>query len=154
MILTGHAAQTGGSTIRPAGFNGIYGLKPTWGAISREGLKQCKRLPSSGDLFRIALTDVIWSDSIMCDTLGLYARSVEDLQLLLEVFDVQDDTKPTVPSLKDCKFGFVKTHVWPKASPTLQDIWEKAKQLLQDAGATIEEVELPAVFENLGEWHR
>lgn len=32
--------QTGGSTIRPGSFNGIFAFKPTWGAISREGLAQ------------------------------------------------------------------------------------------------------------------
>lgn len=33
--------QTGGSTIRPASYNGIFALKPTHNAISREGLKMC-----------------------------------------------------------------------------------------------------------------
>ncbi|EXL39556.1 amidase [Fusarium oxysporum f. sp. radicis-lycopersici 26381] len=31
--------QTGGSLIRPASFNGIYGFKPTWNSVSREGQK-------------------------------------------------------------------------------------------------------------------
>uniref|UniRef100_L7JEN9 Glutamyl-tRNA(Gln) amidotransferase subunit A n=1 Tax=Pyricularia oryzae (strain P131) TaxID=1143193 RepID=L7JEN9_PYRO1 len=31
--------QTGGSTIRPGSFNGIYAYKPTWNAVSREGQK-------------------------------------------------------------------------------------------------------------------
>jgi Asp-tRNA(Asn)/Glu-tRNA(Gln) amidotransferase A subunit family amidase len=31
--------QTGGSHIRPAAFNGIYAIKPTWGNVSREGVR-------------------------------------------------------------------------------------------------------------------
>ena len=34
--------QTGGSTIRPASYNGVLALKPTWNAVSREGLKMCE----------------------------------------------------------------------------------------------------------------
>lgn len=45
--------QTGGSVVRPASFNGTYGFKPTWGAISREGLAQ-------------------WSTTL--DTCGFFAR--------------------------------------------------------------------------------
>lgn len=33
--------QTGGSTIRPASYNGVLGLKPTWNAISGQGVKTC-----------------------------------------------------------------------------------------------------------------
>ncbi|BGP44819.1 hypothetical protein JCM10450v2_000634 [Rhodotorula kratochvilovae] len=116
--------QTGGSTIRPGSFNGIYAFKPTWNAISREGLK-------------------IYS--LTCDTLGLYARSVADLKLLAEVFRLEDDlTPPAEPlSLKGAKFGFYKTHVWPRATEGTQNAWEKAKELLVAEGAEVEELDLP-----------
>ncbi|OCF36051.1 hypothetical protein I316_01923 [Kwoniella heveanensis BCC8398] len=127
--------QTGGSTIRPGSYNGIYALKPTWNAISREGLK-------------------IYS--LTCDTVGLYSRSVDDLELLCDIFRLKDDTPPpTSPlNLSGAKFGFVKTHVWPKAQPEVVDIWEQAKSLLKAAGAEVEEVDLSAKFDNLSVWHR
>lgn len=126
--------QTGGSTIRPGSFNGIYGFKPTWGSISREGLAQY---------------------SMTCDTLGLYARSVEDLQLLANVFQLADDESiPSQPfEIKGSKIAFVKTHVWPKAGPGGKGAWEKAKTLLEGKGAKVEEVELPAEFEKIADWH-
>ena len=46
--------QTGGSHIRPASFNGIYGIKPTWNRLSREGVRM---------------------SSITLDTVGWYGRS-------------------------------------------------------------------------------
>ncbi|WVW84316.1 hypothetical protein I302_106350 [Kwoniella bestiolae CBS 10118] len=127
--------QTGGSTIRPASYNGVYALKPTWNGISREGLKMY---------------------SITCDTVGLYSRSIEDLELLCEIFNLQDDVPPPSASLSltGAKFGFVKTHVWPKAEPSLLQLWEEAKAYLVEAGAEVEEVKLPEIFDNLGTWHR
>lgn len=127
--------QTGGSTIRPGSFNGIYAFKPTWGAISREGLAQF---------------------SMTCDTLGLYARSAADLELLSAVFHLADD-EPVSASpfvLKGAKVGFCKTHVWPKATAGTQTAWEKAKALLEEAGAAVEDVELPGEFAQISnEWH-
>ncbi|BGP12770.1 hypothetical protein JCM10213_007285 [Rhodosporidiobolus nylandii] len=116
--------QTGGSTIRPGSYNGIYALKGTWNAISREGLKVY---------------------SLTYDTLGLYARSAADLKLLADVFALQDDLPPPAEpfSLKGAKFGFLKTHVWPKATEGTQNAWEKAKELLREEGAEVEEIEIP-----------
>ena len=56
--------------------------------------------------------------------------------------------------MSKAKFGFVKTHVWPKAQPSVVAAWEKAKELLTATGATVEEVDLPADFDNLTTWHR
>ncbi|KAK4689041.1 amidase, partial [Tremellales sp. Uapishka_1] len=127
--------QTGGSTIRPASYNGVFALKPTWNAISREGLKMY---------------------SITCDTVGLYSRSADDLSLLCDVFRLKDDTPPSPEKLdlKGAKFGFVKTHVWEKAKPSVVAAWEKAKQLLESSGAAVEEVDLPSDFDNMTTWHR
>jgi Asp-tRNA(Asn)/Glu-tRNA(Gln) amidotransferase A subunit family amidase len=90
-----------------------------------------------------------------CDTLGLYARSVEDLQLLSKVFQLADDEPiPSSPfQVKGSKIAFVKTHVWPRAGPGTEGAWEKAKSLLEGKGASVEEVELPAEFEKIKDWH-
>jgi Asp-tRNA(Asn)/Glu-tRNA(Gln) amidotransferase A subunit family amidase len=120
--------------IRPGSFNGIYAFKPTWGAISREGVTQY---------------------SMTCDTVGLYARSVTDLELLSTVFQLCDDEPlPSTPfSISGARIAFVKTHVWPKAGPGLQDAWVKAKELLVAKGAQVEDIELPDEFAKISKWH-
>ena len=90
-----------------------------------------------------------------CDTLGLYARSAADLELLSSVFQLADDTLiPSSPFLvSGSKIAFLKTHVWPKAGPGLENAWGKAKSLLEAKGATVEEIELPEDFSNITKWH-
>ncbi len=63
MVPLALGSQTGGSTIRPASFCGVYGFKPTHGLISREGM------------FRLSRT---------LDHVGLFARTIEDLALVAE----------------------------------------------------------------------
>lgn len=69
---------------------------------------------------------------------------------------MQDDiTPPSAPlDLSTAKFGFVKTHVWPKAQPSVLAAWEKGKELLRAAGAQVDDVDLPADFDDLTTWHR
>lgn len=91
-----------------------------------------------------------------CDTLGLYARSADDLQLLAKVFQLADDeTPPTTPfKIAGSKIAFCKTHVWHKAGPGTKNAWEKAKKILESKGAKVEEIELPSEFEKITAWHR
>lgn len=126
--------QTGGSIIRPASFNGVFGFKPTWNAISREGQK-------------------IYS--LDFDTLGYYGRSIDDLELLSTVFGLKDDQAPRPISngVKDLNIAFFKTPLWENAGPGTQKAFEDGKKQLQAAGAQIEEIESPAGFEKLAKWH-
>ncbi|KAI8629000.1 amidase [Xylariaceae sp. FL1651] len=127
-------SQTGGSTIRPGSFNGIYALKPTWNAISREGLK----------IYSLTL-----------DTIGFFARSVEDLELMANVFGLEDDERPSNKFVvQGAKFAVVKTVVWPEAGPGTMAALEAGTKLLQSHGAEVEEIELPHEFDHLPEWHR
>ncbi|KAF4973682.1 hypothetical protein FSARC_71 [Fusarium sarcochroum] len=125
--------QTGGSVIRPASFNGVYGFKPTWNSISREGQK----------VF-----------SLILDTIGFYARDVADLNLLADVFALEDDQPPDSEyAIRNGKFAFCKTMVWPEAGPGLVKVMDKAVELLRSSGATVVEIEFPEHLQDLPKWH-
>ena len=109
-------------------------MKPTWASISREGQK-------------------IYS--LILDTLGLYARSAADLDLLCEVFEIKDDQESTFKSLSGARFAFCETMVWNEnAGQGTKDAMKKAAEILKSHGATVEEIRLPAAFDDLPEWHR
>src|SRR5687767_6016812 len=128
MVPLAFGTQTGGSHIRPASFNGIYGLKPTWGAVTREGAKLL---------------------SAMSDTIGWYGRSVADLALVAEAFRLRDLAAQDSVTVKGLKVAVCKTPYWSKAEPSARDALATAAQRLQEAGARIDELELPAPFGSL-----
>ncbi|KAH7121829.1 amidase [Dactylonectria estremocensis] len=129
----GLGRQTGGSTIRPGSFNGVYAFKPTWNSISRAGQK----------IYFLIL-----------DTLGFHARSVADLQLLADVFALEDDEHVDVSfTVKGANFAVYRTMIWPQAGPGLKDAMEKAVELLKAHGANVEEITLPESLEQLPAWH-
>lgn len=125
--------QTGGSVIRPASFNGIFGMKPTWGAISTDGQK----------IF-----------SPIFDTVGFFARSADDLQLLADVFRLTDDSATIPYQIEGSRFAMLKTVHWKHAEQDTIIAMETIARLLRLHGATVEEVELPPDFENLHLWHK
>ena len=112
----------------------LLSCRPTWGAISREGLAQ-------------------WS--VTLDTCGFFCRSVEDLDLLSNLLQISDD-EPLTPEpfkLKGARIGLCKTHNWPKAGPGTRKAMEKAKEILEHHGAIVEDVELPDDFGKVLGWH-
>ncbi|KAF2726297.1 amidase signature enzyme [Polychaeton citri CBS 116435] len=126
--------QTGGSVVRPASFNGCYGLKVSWGAVSREGLAQ-------------------WSTTN--DTCGFFTRSVEDLDVVADVFRLEDDVEvPSQPfSLEGAKVALCKSPVWQKAGPGTIAAMDKASQILRSHGAAVMDLELPEDFAHVLDWH-
>jgi Asp-tRNA(Asn)/Glu-tRNA(Gln) amidotransferase A subunit family amidase len=124
----GFGTQTIGSTIRPGSFNNIFAMKPTWNAISREGLKML---------------------AVSLDTLGLYGRSAEDLELLLDGFRVYDDVTPTPRPISEMKIAVCKTSVWGESTvtPSLESVFQQGIDLLKAAGAEVLELDLPAEFD-------
>jgi Asp-tRNA(Asn)/Glu-tRNA(Gln) amidotransferase A subunit family amidase len=97
-------------------------MKPTYNAISLKGQK---------------------AFAPTFDTLGFFARSVEDLQLLADVFALTDDSTPTDIPLKGLSVALMKTPMWPQAGPGTVAAMEKAAAILQSRGAQVAEVSLP-----------
>ena len=143
MVPLALGSQTTGSTIRPASYCGVYGMKPTHGLIPRPGMFQLSR---------------------SLDHVGLFARSLDDLALLLEElvrYDERDpDSRPAArvpyravaaeaPPLAPM-FGFVRGPRWERVEP---DAKEAFGELLQRLGDRAEEVELISASEEMLGWH-
>jgi Asp-tRNA(Asn)/Glu-tRNA(Gln) amidotransferase A subunit family amidase len=144
MVPLALGSQTGGSTIRPGSYCGVYALKPSHGLISRHGM------------FRLSRS---------LDHVGLFARTVEDLALLLEElagYDERDpDTHPrgrgphravamSEPPIEP-RFGFFRTGRWDRLA---DDAKAALEELVEHLGPQVEEFELAASADELAEWHR
>jgi hypothetical protein len=57
------------------------------------------------------------------DTIGFLARSLSDIELIGHLLGLFHNTSPLVPDLTTCKFAFVKTDQYQKATPDLTSIW-------------------------------
>jgi Asp-tRNA(Asn)/Glu-tRNA(Gln) amidotransferase A subunit family amidase len=144
MVPLALGSQTGGSTIRPASFCGVYGLKPTRGLVPRTGMFQ--------------LSETL-------DHVGLFARTIEDVALLLETVTGHDERDPaTAPRARLAyrevaaeepplppMFAFVKTSRWDAVDADVRAAFAELVALLGDR---VEEVELAAPMQETLEWHR
>ncbi|MFC4275822.1 amidase [Achromobacter aloeverae] len=117
--------QTAGSVIRPAAYNGIYGMKPTHGAVSREGAK---------------------NTSHTLDTIGWYGRSVDDLALLAQAYRLFGTEAARPVALKGLKVGLCPSPAWQHADAYGRAALKAAGRRLEAAGAIVTELALPAAF--------
>jgi Asp-tRNA(Asn)/Glu-tRNA(Gln) amidotransferase A subunit family amidase len=125
MVPLAIGTQTGGSVIRPAAFCGVVGLKPSFGLIPRSG---------------------ILMQSPFLDTVGVFARSVEDCALLAEVLAGHDPadraTEPLpMPRLLQVAqsaapvtpmFALVRPPGWNDADPQMTGAIEELAEVLGD----------------------
>jgi Asp-tRNA(Asn)/Glu-tRNA(Gln) amidotransferase A subunit family amidase len=144
MVPLALGSQTAGSVIRPASFCGAYGYKPTHGLIPRGGVLQLSRT---------------------LDHVGLFARSIDDLALLLEElqgYDERDpDTRPRarIPFQKLAAeeppippmLAFVKTPHWERADSETKEAFA---ELLDALGPRAEELELMPSALDGWDWHK
>jgi Asp-tRNA(Asn)/Glu-tRNA(Gln) amidotransferase A subunit family amidase len=122
--------QTGGSHIRPAAFNGIYAIKPTWGIVSREGVRM---------------------SSMTLDTVGWYARCVQDLVAVAETFRLPGP--PFQKDIRTLRVGVCRSPAWHAIEPAGEAALNLAAKRLEDAGAIVEHYDLPDPFNHLHEAH-
>ena len=133
-------SQTAGSVLRPASYNGVVGMKPTFGRISRYGV-----MPVAESL----------------DTMGFFTRSVTDAAIMLGVMaghDPNDDiaSREPVPDYaaalavppRPLSMGVV-TAFMDKAGPEARRHTESVLEALDREGATIEEVPLETSLDDL-----
>jgi len=124
--------ETNGSVICPSGINGIVGIKPTLGLVSRDGI-----IP-------IAHTQ---------DTAGPMARTVRDAALLLNAMIARDDTDPasaarptTLPDfaaeldaggLAGKRIGVLRSYSGAGRDYRVEIIFDETIELLRTHGAVI-----------------
>ena len=134
MCAAALGSQTVGSVLRPASYNGVVGLKPTYGRVSRYGV-----IPVS------------WS----LDTVGWMSRTVEDAALLLQVMAGPDPQDPVasrreVPdylagldSPQPPRIGLLHGFFDENADEETRQHLKDVVQRLSRAGAKVEELTLP-----------
>ncbi|MBI4455235.1 MAG: Asp-tRNA(Asn)/Glu-tRNA(Gln) amidotransferase subunit GatA [Acidobacteria bacterium] len=128
-------SDTGGSVRTPAAFCGVLGLKPTYGRVSRYGL-------------------VAFSSSL--DTIGPFARNVEDLAVLLQVIAGHDPLDMTShrgtpdsyqsgigASLRGHRIGVPFTLVEQGVEAEILQALRRTTEILKQLGCEIEEIALP-----------
>jgi Asp-tRNA(Asn)/Glu-tRNA(Gln) amidotransferase A subunit family amidase len=84
--------------------------------------------------------------SLELDTVGYFARSMEDLELITDVLSVPVAEAIKEIPLRENKVGFVKSPFWPSAGPGTTAAMENAAEILRNHGVTIEDVEFPDEF--------
>jgi Asp-tRNA(Asn)/Glu-tRNA(Gln) amidotransferase A subunit family amidase len=144
MVPLAIGSQTNGSTIRPAAYCGVIGFKPTHGLISRHRVSPLSRT---------------------LDHVGLFARTIDDIALLVEqlvAYDENDpDTRPrartsfTAAAVEEPPlapmFAFIKTPMWERVDDETK---EGFAEIVEELGEQVEEVDLIPSALSGWQWHQ
>jgi aspartyl-tRNA(Asn)/glutamyl-tRNA(Gln) amidotransferase subunit A len=135
MVPLSLGSDTGGSIRQPAALCGVFGLKPTYGRVSRYGL-------------------LAFASSL--DQIGPFATSAEDLALALAAIaghDARDSTSHDGPvadygaaltgTVNGLTVGVPRELIGDGVEPDVCRAFEASLEVLRDAGATVVDVVLP-----------
>ena len=125
-------SDTGGSIRQPASFNGVYGLKPTYGTISRYGV-------------------VAMASSTDC--MGFFTKTPEDMDLLMSIASGQDPKDmTTLPDYynesevkKVKKIGVIKDFDNDSVNIEIREALKKKTEELKKKGIEIVELDMPTL---------
>ena len=126
-------SDTGGSIRQPASFNGVFGMKPTYGMSSRYGV--------------IAMAS-------STDVMGCFARSAEDVALIESIMAGQDPhDMTTLPDYFEAKekiapgqrIGLITETMGEGVDKDVRAVVNNYAERLRAAGHTVEEVSMPSV---------
>lgn len=123
-------SDTGGSIRQPASFNGVVGVKPTYGAVSRYGV--------------VAMAS-------STDTIGCFATNATDADLVMEIMSGQDKkdmttlpdfwTKPQ--ELNKKRVGLIKQFMTDDVDSEVRSRVLEYAEKLKQLGYQVDEVDLP-----------
>lgn len=125
-------SDTGGSIRQPASFNGVYGLKPTYGAVSRYGV-------------------VAMASSTDC--IGFFTKTPEDMDLIMSVASGQDSKDmTTLPDYyndsrekKIKKIGIIKDFDNEAVDENIREALKEKCEFLKENGYEIVELSMPTL---------
>ena len=133
-VVAALGSDTGGSIRQPAAFNGIFGIKPTYGRVSRWGL-------------------IAFGSSL--DQIGVMSKRVKDSAEVLNVIAGPDEHDATVSEqevpdytsflgqdVKGLRVAVPKEYM-DAVDGEMREVIQKQIDVLKDAGAIINEVSLP-----------
>lgn len=123
-------SDTGGSIRQPASFNGVVGVKPTYGMVSRYGV--------------VAMAS-------STDSIGCFAATVADAERIMGIMAGQDDRDMTTlvdffepeSEVRAKRIGLIKEFMSDGVNDEVRARVYEYVERLKAAGHRVEEVELP-----------
>ena len=134
-VVASLGSDTGGSIRQPASYNGIVGMKPTYGRVSRWGL-------------------IAFGSSL--DQIGPMTRTVEDNAILLQAIsglderdsttadiEVPDFTAKLKNGVKGLRIAVPEEFMDEGVAPVIKEKVEAAIKQLEELGASVDRVHFP-----------